>query len=121
MDMSYLLTLIFFVIASILFYDKLRRNRAQQQLVKQNLIYLVAFVNLLTWLKDSYKSDMMKLISNDPELLEFLTTSGTSVKLFLEKIDRPVTIMHNTLSMRGEEVLDDLKKPLQKEINDLLN
>ena len=109
------------IICSIFWYKYRKANYTKNLLIKQNLVYLVTFTNYFEWVSSSFKDNLVKVVAQDPELLEFFKVSGTSITLFLKKFEHPAVTVHKQMIEQSNAVLNDIKKPLAKEITELID
>lgn len=90
-------------------------------LIKQNLVYLISFTNYFDWITNHFKTNADQILASDPELQEFLKKAGMGYKSLSEKLERPITSITNQVIGKGAECLEDIKKPLEREITQALD
>lgn len=89
-------------------------------LVRQNLVYLIAFVNYFEWLDKNYTASVVATLFSDDSYIEYMKKNGLPEKLFSGIVEGAIEKSNISLKLKTQEVLEAIKQPLAPEINALL-
>ena len=108
-------------VASIGFlYLGYRANQERSILVRQNLVYLIAFVNYFDWLEKNYAPSVIATVMGDPDYVQYVKKNGLPEKVFSGIVENALKKSNAELINKTNEVMTAIKTPLSAEINALL-
>ena len=104
--------------AGIIEWRRLRSLR--KTLMKQNLIYLVSFVNYFDWIEHNYMPSVIASVLGNEDYREFMKKHGIPEKTFSVIMENALVQSNTELRLKTNAVMEDIKAPLSPEINALL-
>lgn len=97
---------------------KLRLDRSI--LIRQNLVYLVAFVNYFDWLTKNYTPGVVATLMADKDYIQYMKKNGLPEAVFSGIVENALQKSNAELMAKTNEVMEAIKQPLSAEINALL-
>ena len=89
-------------------------------LIRQNLVYLIAFVNYFDWLEKNYASGVIAAVMGDNDYVQYMKKNGLPEKAFSGIVENALQKSNAELINKTNEVMVAIKTPLSAEINALL-
>ena len=89
-------------------------------LIRQNLVYLIAFVNYFEWLKNNYAASVIADVLSNADYVQYMKKNGLPEKLFSGIVENALGKSNANLMAKTQEVMQAIKLPLSAEINSLL-
>lgn len=89
-------------------------------LIRQNLVYLIAFVNYFDWLEKNYAPSIIAAVMGDADYVQYMKKNGLPEKVFSGIVESALQKSNADLIAKTNEVLNAIKLPLSAEINALL-
>ena len=89
-------------------------------LIRQNLVYLVAFVNYFEWLSHNYAPGVVATVMADKDYIQYMKKNGLPEAVFSGIIEKALQKSNAELMTKTNEVMEAIKQPLSAEINALL-
>ena len=89
-------------------------------LIRQNLVYLVAFVNYFEWLSHIYAPGVVATVMADKDYIQYMKKNGLPEAVFSGIIEKALQKSNAELMTKTNEVMEAIKQPLSAEINALL-
>lgn len=97
-----------------------RAKEERSVLVRQNLVYLIAFVNYFDWLEKNYAPGVIAAVLGDADYVQYMKKNGLPEKVFSGIVENALLKSNADLMGKTNEVLHAIKQPLSAEINALL-
>ena len=94
--------------------------RTKSLLMRQNLVYLVAFVNYFEWLSHNYAPGVIATVMADKDYIQYMKKNGLPEAVFSGIIEKALQKSNDELMAKTNEVMEAIKQPLSAEINALL-
>lgn len=97
-----------------------KAKRDTSILMRQNLVYLVAFVNYFEWLSHNYAPGVVATVMADKDYIQYMKKNGLPEAVFSGIIEKALQKSNAELMTKTNEVMEAIKQPLSAEINALL-
>lgn len=97
-----------------------RAKEERSVLVRQNLVYLIAFVNYFDWLEKNYAPGVIAAVLGDHDYVQYMKKVGLPEKVFSDIVENALQKSNADLIGKTNEVMHAIKQPLSDEINALL-
>lgn len=94
--------------------------RDRSLLIRQNLVYLIAFVNYFDWLKSNYAPGIIGTVLADKDYIQYMKKNGLPEAVFSGIVENALQKSNAELLAKTNEVMEAIKQPLSAEINALL-
>ena len=108
-------------VAGIAFFVlSLKAKQERSILIRQNLVYLVAFVNYFDWLSKNYAPGIIAAVLSDKDYIQYMKKNGLPEAVFSGIVEKALQKSNNDLIARTDEILEAIKQPLSAEIDALL-
>jgi len=101
-------------------FFSVRAKRERSLLIRQNLVYLIAFVNYFDWLTKNYAPGVIATVLGDKDYIQYMKKNGLPEAVFSGIVENALQKSNAELMTKTNEVMEAIKQPLSAEINALL-